>query len=108
MGCSPESIKARTDFARMRGRFRCSRIEQAHSLMRARIAAGYVDVDVPASNRDGKNASVVGPQVEGSAGAEIKPGVVPVAGQSVVPDCSSVKRKAHVRAPIVDSATLPS
>jgi hypothetical protein len=65
-----------------------------------------VDVDVVAVELDREAAQIVCPLVERPAGAQVEPGVVPVAGQDPVRDRAAVQRKAHVRAAVVDGEDL--
>ena len=78
-------------------------VVQPLPLMRQRVVGRrQVDVDVVAVDLDGKPAQIVGPLVEGAAGAEIEASVVPVAGEDPVADRPAVKREAHMRATVVD------
>ena len=45
---------------------------------------------------------VVGPEIEGAAAGEIKPGMMPVAGQNAVRDAAALQRETHVRAAVVE------
>jgi hypothetical protein len=56
---------------------------------------------------EGANRNVVRPQVERAAAFEIKASVVPMTGQDAVLDTAAFKRKAHVRATIVEREDAP-
>jgi hypothetical protein len=45
---------------------------------------------------------VVCPEIEGRAAAQIKTSMMPVASEDTVLDAPAVKRKTHVRAPVVE------
>jgi hypothetical protein len=45
---------------------------------------------------------VVCPEIKGRTAAQIETGMMPVAGEDTVLDAAAMKRKAHVRAPVVE------
>jgi hypothetical protein len=49
-----------------------------------------------------EGGGVVGPRVQGAAGVEVEPGVVPVTGEEAGFDRALVQWEAHVRAPVLD------
>ena len=54
-----------------------------------------------------KRAHVVGKWVEGAAAGQLKPGVVPVAGEDSIPDAAPFQGKAHVGTTVVHRVDLP-
>ena len=66
------------------------------------LGGADVDEDVVAVELDREPPQLVGPLVEGPAGREIEPRVVPVARENPVADRAAMQREAHVRAAVVD------
>ena len=80
---------------------------QPRALVLDRVAPRrHVDVDLAVLDLDREAAQLVGPLVEGAAGAEVEARVVPVAGEDAVGQRAAVEREAHVRAAVVDRVHL--
>jgi hypothetical protein len=65
----------------------------------------YPYIAIAQFNREGRY--VVCPKIKGTATFQIEAGVVPVTGQDAVLDTTALKRKSHVRAPIVEGKRAP-
>ena len=65
--------------------------------------------NIPASlDLDWAGRNVVGPQVEGAAACELEARVMPMACENAVVDGSSIERKAHMRAAVVQGEHPPA
>ena len=65
-----------------------------------------VHTHFPVNHAHREAAHIVGKRVERAAAGEVKPCVVPVAGQDAVADAAPVQWKPHVRAPLVHCVDL--
>ena len=82
-------------------------LEPSEPVMRRRPGRRYgVDEDLAVPDLDRIGGHVVGEQVEGAAAGQVEAGVMPVAGEDAVLDGAAVKRKAHVRAAVIDRVDL--
>src|ERR1700722_15859116 len=71
--------------------------------MPVRIAARIeIDPDVAVFDLDRERAHVVRPRIECAPAMQVEARVMPVAGEDAILDGAAIKRKAHVRASIVD------
>ena len=70
------------------------------------VRRAQIDEDIFAVQRHREAAQLVGELVEGAAGGEVEPSVVPVAREDPVAQGAAMEREAHVRAAVVDRVDL--